>query len=80
MPKTDPEIAAYARTMNFEEESEDIIAFLKAYPRATGETLELVDLSESPDAIRRRPDGALLGLGPALAGKGALGSDPALPR
>lgn len=62
MPRTDPEIAAYARMMNFEEESQDILAFLEAYPRATGESLELVNFSESPDAICCRPDRTLIGL------------------
>jgi len=62
MPKTDPEVAAAGRAMKFDEESEDILAFLAAYPRATGEELELVDFRESPDALCRRPDGAIVGL------------------
>jgi hypothetical protein len=62
MPKIDPEIAAIGRAMQFEEEGEDIAAFLVAYPRATGEVLELIEGSEAPDAICRRPDGALVGV------------------
>jgi hypothetical protein len=62
VPKTDPEIAAYARRMKREEEADDIAAFLEVYPRATGETLEWVDGEESPDAICERPEGTLIGV------------------
>jgi hypothetical protein len=62
MPKLDPEIAVYARHAQFEEESEDIAAFLKAYPGATGERLEFVDSCDAPDAVCRRPDGTLVGI------------------
>jgi hypothetical protein len=62
MPRTDPEISAYARRMNREEEVDDINAFIDVYPRATGETLDLVDTQESPDAVCTRPDGTLIGI------------------
>jgi hypothetical protein len=62
MPKTDPEVAAIARAMQFEEESEDVLAFLAAYPRATGEELELIDFSDAPDAICRRANGTTIGV------------------
>lgn len=62
MSKLDPEIAAYERRMKLEEEEDDIEIFLQAYPRATAELLELVEFSESPDAICRRPDGSIVGV------------------
>lgn len=62
MPKIDPEVSAIGRQMQFEEEREDILAFLSAYPVATGAVLELVDFSDAPDAECRRPDGGVVGV------------------
>ena len=49
MARLAPEIRAYARQLQREEEAEDINAFIDAYPRATGETLELVDTQRIPE-------------------------------
>lgn len=62
MAKPDPELAAYDRRMRREEEEEDINAFLDAYLRATGESLELEEFRESPDAVCVRPDGSFIGV------------------
>ena len=45
-----------------EEEQDDILAFLEAYPRATGERLELVELRDKPDALCRKQDGTPVGV------------------
>jgi hypothetical protein len=60
--KSDPEIAAYTRRMRREEEKEDIRAFLDAYPRATGDNLEVIEFQESPDAVCSRSDGTFVGI------------------
>ena len=62
MEKLDPEITAIGRQMQYEEEADDIDAFLAAYPHATGEVLQLVDYSDAPDAVCRRPDGTIVGV------------------
>ena len=62
MPKRDPEIAEYDRRFRREEEMEDIGKFVRAYPHATGEMLEIEESSDSPDAICRRLGGTLVGV------------------
>lgn len=60
--RNDPEIRAYARQIKKDEEVADIESFLAAYPRATGETLDLENIGESPDAVCSRPDGTCVGV------------------
>lgn len=62
LARRDPEIVTFDRRFHKEEEVEDIEASLDAYQRVTGDRLEIEEISESPDAICRRPDGAVVGV------------------
>lgn len=60
--QTNPDFRAALDNAKKESEVEDIEAFLAAYPRATGEELNLVKVCESPDAVCTRPDGSIVGV------------------